>query len=133
MGDADLDATSIAFALNLLAFLPLLGLGQAVEILALAVALGENDPATAARSTWMRRRPDSPWRSPERRRRRSLFFRGVMAELFHGDDATWDQVRALAPVLLRFVAVYCLFDATSLIFFVLPLRGAGAGDITPGS
>jgi multidrug resistance protein, MATE family len=47
-----------------------------------------------------------------------------MAELFHGDDATWDQVRALAPVLLRFVAVYCLFDATSLIFSSA-LRGAG--------
>ena len=51
MGDADLDATSIAFALNLLAFLPLLGLGQAVEIL-VGRRLGENDPATAARSTW---------------------------------------------------------------------------------
>ena len=50
MGDAQLDATSIAFALNLLAFLPLLGLGQAVEIL-VGRRLGENDPATAARST----------------------------------------------------------------------------------
>jgi MATE family multidrug resistance protein len=121
LGDAELDATSIAFALNLLAFLPLLGIGQAVEIL-VGRRLGANDPATAARSTWNALAC-------------ALFvtgaaavafvlFPGPLAELFHGDDSRWEQVRPLVPVLLRFVAVYCLFDATSLVFSCA-LRGAG--------
>jgi MATE family multidrug resistance protein len=121
MGDAELDATSIAFALNLLAFLPLLGLGQAVEIL-VGRRLGEDDPATAARSTWTALRFALAITGTAAAA--YVLFPGAMAELFHGDDATWDQVRALAPVLLRFVAVYCLFDATSLVFSCA-LRGAG--------
>jgi multidrug resistance protein, MATE family len=121
MGDAELDATSIAFALNLLAFLPLLGLGQAVEIL-VGRRLGENDPATAERSTWMALRFGLAITGTAAAA--YVLFPGAMAELFHGDDAHWDQVRSLAPVLLRFVAVYCLFDATSLTFSCA-LRGAG--------
>ncbi len=121
MGDADLDATSIAFALNLLAFLPLLGLGQAVEIL-VGRRLGEDDPTTAARSTWTALRFALAITGTAAAA--YVLFPGAMAELFHGDDATWDQVRALAPVLLRFVAVYCLFDAASLVFSCA-LRGAG--------
>ena len=92
MGDAELDATSIAFALNLLAFLPLLGVGQAVEIL-VGRRLGENDPATAERSTWMALRFGLAITGNGGRRACSLF-PGAMAELFHSDDAQWDQVRA---------------------------------------
>ena len=36
----------------------------------------------------------------------------------------WEQVQALVPPLLRFVAVYCLFDSGNLIFSYA-LRGAG--------
>ena len=121
MGDAELDATSIAFALNLVTFLPLVGIGQAVEIL-VGRRLGENDPDTAARSTWVGVAC-------------ALAITGVaaaayvcfplpMAELFHGDAAQWERVRSMAPPLLRFVAVYCLFDAASLVFSCA-LRGAG--------
>ena len=97
------------------------GIGQAVEIL-VGRRLGENDPATAARSTCtaLGLRPALTGVAAAA----FVFFPGPMAELFHGDDARWDQVRSLAPVLLRFVAVYCLFDATSLVFSCA-LRGAG--------
>ena len=121
MGDAELDATSVAFALNMVTFLPLIGIGQAVEIL-VGRRLGENDPATAARSTWAGVVC-------------ALLIAGVaaaayvcfpvpMAELFHSEGPQWERVRAMAPPLLRFVAVYCLFDAMGLVFSCA-LRGAG--------
>ena len=121
MGDVELDATSVAFALNLLAFLPMVGLGQAVEIL-VGRRLGENDPETAARST--RTALGCALLLTFAAGAAFICIPGPLAELFHGDDAHWEQVRALAPVLLRFVAVYCLFDATSLVFSCA-LRGAG--------
>ena len=121
MGDAELDATSIAFALNLLAFLPMVGLGQAVEIL-VGRRLGENDPETAARST--RTALGCALLLTGAAAVAFLFVPGPLAELFYGDDARWDQVQPLVPVLLHFVAVYCLFDATSLVFSSA-LRGAG--------
>jgi MATE family multidrug resistance protein len=40
------------------------------------------------------------------------------------DAAEFAEVRNLTIILLRFVAVYCLFDATQLIF-VSALKGAG--------
>jgi MATE family multidrug resistance protein len=121
MGPVELDATSIAFALNLVAFLPMVGIGQAVEIL-VGRRLGENDPATAARSTWTALAVALLLTGVGAAA--FLFLPGPMAELFRSDDARWEQVRALAPVLLRFVAVYCLFDATNLVFSCA-LRGAG--------
>jgi MATE family multidrug resistance protein len=50
-GEVELAATSIAFTLNIVAFLPMLGIGQAVSVL-VGQRLGENRPALAARSTW---------------------------------------------------------------------------------
>ena len=121
MGEAELDATSVAFALNLVAFLPLLGIGQAVEIL-VGRRLGENDPATAARSTWTG--VVCALLITGVAAAALVFFPLPLAELFHGDDARWEQVRALAPALLRFVAAYCFFDAMGLVFSCA-LRGAG--------
>jgi MATE family multidrug resistance protein len=121
MGEAELDATSVAFALNLLAFLPMVGIGQAVEIL-VGRRLGENDPATAARSTWMALGCALVLTGAAAAA--FVFLPLPMTELFRAEDARWEQVRALAPVLLRFVAVYCLFDATNLVFSCA-LRGAG--------
>ncbi len=121
MGGAELDATAIAFALNLMAFLPLVGVSQAVEVL-VGRRLGENDPDTAARST--RSAVGVALLITGVAAAGYVFLPGPLAELFHGDDAQWDRVRALAPVLLRFVAVYCLFDAASIVFSSA-LRGAG--------
>jgi MATE family multidrug resistance protein len=51
---------------------------------------------------------------------------GPLAELFRSEEhtETWDRVRPLVPVLLRFVATYCLFDSVNLVFS-FALRGAG--------
>ena len=65
MGDAELDATSVAFALNMVTFLPLIGIGQAVEIL-VGRRLGENDSGDGRALHLGRRR----LRPAHRRRRR---------------------------------------------------------------
>ncbi len=50
----------------------------------------------------------------------------TLAGLFHGsqDEAMWEQIRTRVPVLLRFVAVYSLFDTMNVVFS-FALRGAG--------
>jgi MATE family multidrug resistance protein len=121
LGPAELDATSIVFTLNLVGFLPLLGVGQAVEVL-VGRRLGENDPATAARSAW-----NGLWVVVGLMIAFAvgyIFFPESLVEVFRSGDDRWGQVRTLAPGLLRFVAVYCLFDAVNIVFSHA-LRGAG--------
>lgn len=123
MGDAELAATSITFTLNMVAFLPMLGIAQAVGVL-VGQRLGENQPALAARSTWCGFHM-------------SWIYMGAVSVLYvltpnlflamfanDADPATWNEVQALVPVLLRFVAVYSLFDSMNLVFS-FALKGAG--------
>ena len=51
---------------------------------------------------------------------------GLLLEAFRSeqDAASFEAVAVIVPVLLRFVAVYCLFDSVNLIFS-FALRGAG--------
>ncbi|MFM7150482.1 MAG: MATE family efflux transporter [Gemmataceae bacterium] len=51
LGESDLAATSIACTLNLVAFLPMMGIGQAVEVL-VGQHLGGNRPVAAERAAW---------------------------------------------------------------------------------
>jgi MATE family multidrug resistance protein len=123
LGKAELAATSIACTLNLLAFLPMMGLGQAIEVL-VGQRLGENRPDEAERSVWT-----------------GLFFAvgftGIVALLYallptlltapfqtQNDPTGWAEVKEHVPLLLRFVALYCLFDSMNLVF-AFALRGAG--------
>jgi MATE family multidrug resistance protein len=50
----------------------------------------------------------------------------ALAALFHSEKETtrWHQVAEVVPVLLRFVAVYSIFDSMNLVFSSA-LRGAG--------
>jgi len=123
MGRVQLDATSVTFTLNLISFLPIMGVGQAVGIL-VGQRLGENRPDWAARSTWsgfaIALFAMTILAVPY------LFAPNFLAEIFRAeaDTATWEQVRELVPVLLRFVAFYCLFDSMNMVFSNA-LRGAG--------
>jgi MATE family multidrug resistance protein len=123
VGSAELAASSIAFSINLIVFLPIMGIGQAVEVL-VGQRLGEDRPDLAERSTWTGLRV-------------ALFTTGILALTFvllpgpivalfapNEPNGDWEQVAALVPGLLHFIAVYCLFDATNLVFSNA-LRGAG--------
>jgi MATE family multidrug resistance protein len=123
LGEVELAASSITFTLNLLAFLPVMGIGQAVGIL-VGQRQGEGRPDLAARSTWT-----GFWVALIGMGVVSLPYLLVpddLAWIFHSeaDLGNWEQVRVLVPVLLRFVALYALFDSTNLVFS-FALRGAG--------
>jgi MATE family multidrug resistance protein len=123
LGTVPAAATTVAFTLNLLVYMPVLGLGQAVGVL-VGQRLGENRPDLAEGTTWIGLRV-------------ALLLTTVAVALYllapaplvklfesetHGADG--EAVAALAPVLLRFVAIYALFDSTNVVFS-FALRGAG--------
>ncbi len=122
MGAAELSASSIAFTLNLVAFLPMLGVGQAVAVL-VGQRLGENRADLAGRSTWSGVRLTLYYMLAV-----ALIYvllPDALVALFRSEEGgEWAQVAGVVPVLLRFVAVYSLFDSMNLVFS-FALRGAG--------
>lgn len=123
LGTNSLAATNIAFNINTLAFMPMIGCGIAVSVL-VGQYLGANKPDLAQKSAYSGFHmtvlymatiaaayvliPDifvAPFAAkadPER-----------MAEIYH-----------LAVILLRFVAVYSVFDTMNIIF-ASAIKGAG--------
>jgi MATE family multidrug resistance protein len=123
LGEVELAATSIAFTINLVAVLPIFGIGQAVEVL-VGQRLGADQPEIAERTTW------TAWRW-------AMGFTATVAVAYavipglivapfrsDADAATWELVSARLPALLRFVALYALFDTTNMLL-ACALRGAG--------
>ncbi len=123
LGVRELAATNLAFNISSLAFMPVLGLSTAVAIL-VGQQLGCNQPDLAARGTWT-----SMWLAAIYMVVVSTLYVVVPDWFLYGffssesPDAN-EEVRALAVVLLRYVAAYNLFDALNLVF-VSAIKGAG--------
>ncbi len=123
LGMDQLAATNVAININMLAFLPMIGLGIAVSVL-VGQALGRDDAALAKYSV------------------KSAFtltivymilvallfliFPGVFLAPFRPDNdpAAYERISKISVILLRFVAVYTLFDAFNIIFSSA-IKGAG--------
>ncbi len=122
-GDSALGATGLAITINSVAFIPMLGIGQAVTIL-VGQYLGDNKPDKAEHATWL-----------------GLYVSGIYMFIiaflyavfpsafiapFQGDNdpAKWEPIAEYVRVLLLFVAAYSIFDAANLVFS-FALRGAG--------
>lgn len=118
LGDAELAATSIAFTINMVAFMPAWGLSQGVGIL-VGQRLGQDRPDLAERTTWTGFRLS--WLYMTGVALLYVLTPGPFLALFQSAD---DAVAGLVLVLLRFVAVYSLFDAMNIVF-AYALRGAG--------
>jgi len=123
LGKDAMAATTLAFNVNTLAFMPMIGLGIALSTI-VGRQLGGNRPEMAARATWT-----ALWLA--------MSYMGAMAVVYvllpdvlllgHAAGAkpeVFERIRATTIVLLRFVAAYCLFDAMSLVF-ASALKGAG--------
>jgi multidrug resistance protein, MATE family len=123
LGPKAMAATTLAFNVNLLAFVPMLGLGIALSSI-VGRQLGQNNPDLAARATWT-----SLWMAE--------FYMGAMAAVYilfpdvllmgHAAGTSPEQFHQLhdtTVILLRFVAAYCLFDAMNVVF-ISALKGAG--------
>lgn len=123
IGKDELAATSLAFNLNTLAFVPLLGMGTAVMTL-VGNRVGEGRPELASKTTWLAFKLSAAWMlsfaliyvfAPD----------VILAPYANRDDPVqFEAIRNQVVVLLRFVAAYCFFDAMAVVFSNA-VRGAG--------
>lgn len=123
LGKEAMTATNLAFNVNSVAFMPMMGMGVAVSTI-VGQQLGRNRDDLAAKATWT-----ALWLTST--------YVGVLAVLYvatpdllllahsSGESAVdFEQVREMTIVLLRFVAVFCLFDMMQ-IMFSSAIKGAG--------
>lgn len=122
IGKRELTATNLAFNLNTLAFAPLMGFGTAVSTL-VGKRIGEGTPQLAVKTTYLACYT-------------ALLYSGLFAFVYlvMPDLLLWiyrvkagpefEQTADLIKVLLRFVAVFGLFDALAIVFGSA-IRGAG--------
>jgi len=123
LGENELAATTLAFNVNQIAFVPMLGLGFAASIL-VGNQIGKQRLDLAERATWTTLSI-------------AILYAGLMAALYWtlpdtflilhkigADVHEFEAVRDITVVLLRFVAVYCIWDAV-LIVFSSAIKGAG--------
>lgn len=123
LGEIPLAASNIAMSINPVAFMPVVGVGIAVSVL-VGQRLGENNPNAASASIW------SGFHI-------TIFYMTIVASLYMftpglfldpylnthtGADAK--EIREIAVVIMRFMAVYTLFDAMNILFGSA-LKGAG--------
>jgi MATE family multidrug resistance protein len=123
IGTMELAATSIAFNLNMIVFMPMVGCGLAVTAL-VSRYMGAERPDLAERVTWSALQACMVY----------MTFCGLgfvlLPELLlapyaaGADPATFGEVARLTGVLLRFVAFYTIFDTMNVIF-AAGLKGAG--------
>ena len=116
-------ASNIAFQINSLGFMPMIGFSIALTVL-VGQALGKNDPKLAQRSTWSAFYLTSVymtlialgfWFVPE------LFLYPFSVK---ADPLEFKKIADLSKTLLCFVAFYSLFDTGNLVFSGA-LKGAG--------
>lgn len=123
IGTVELAASSVAFSLNMLVFMPMLGLAIGVSSL-VGRYMGSGRPELAARSTW-----SAFWVSLAYMLFWAVLYVGAPGFLLSpfaadADPASFASLSAVATVLLRFIAVYSIFDMMNVIF-AGGLRGAG--------
>jgi MATE family multidrug resistance protein len=123
LGEAETGATTLTVRLNMVAFLPMMGMGQAVSIL-VGQRLGADRPDLAQRSVFTALK----WVFGYMCMVASIYllFPRALVGLFEGgrDPEGYARVAALVPRLLLCVAIYSLADAVNLTFS-FALRGAG--------
>ena len=123
LGATSMVTSTLAFNVNSVAFIPILGLGTAVTTL-VGKQLGDNRPDLASRVTWTSYVIGVVYTAP-------LGLMYVLTpKLFLMGHATglnaeeFAQLETTVVVLLRFVAFYVLFDTTAIVF-VSAIKGAG--------
>ena len=123
LGEAELGATTLAVRLNMISFLPMAGLGQAVCIL-VGQRLGADRPDLAERSAYTGLKWVSGYISVVAAI--YLTLPGLILSVFEGgrDLEDFAAVAAIVPGLLVCVASFSLADAVNLTF-AFALRGAG--------
>ena len=123
IGDAELAATTLTFSLNMLAFLPVMGLGQGVEVL-VGQRQGESRPDISARTTHAGAILATVYMAAIAVLYLTVPHVMVMPFAAEMDPAEWAKIKPIIPMLLLFVALYSLADGANIIY-AFGLRGAG--------
>ena len=122
-GTSELGATGLVLTINAVAFIPMLGVGQAVAVL-VGRSLGEDRPDRAARMTWVGLAVAGGYMGALA----VLYvsFPTVFIAPFQGDNdpAKWHAIADRVAILLWFVAAFSVFDAANIVLS-FGLRGAG--------
>lgn len=123
LGEAAMGATTLTVRLNMIAFLPMMGLGQAVCIL-VGQRLGADRPDLAEKSAYT----GLKWTFGYMTAIAAVYLLlpNVIVSIFEGDrdPAEFAAVAAIVPGLLICVAAYSVVDAVN-VTFSFALRGAG--------
>lgn len=123
LGIVALGATNLAFQINSVIFLPMIGFSIATSTL-VGQRLGQDRPDLAARTTW------SAFQMTFTYMATLAVFYVLIPNVFlapfgaKADPAQFAEVQHEAAIMLRFVALYSLFDGANLIFSSA-LKGAG--------
>jgi MATE family multidrug resistance protein len=123
LGMVSLAATNIAFNINMLAFMPMIGSGIAISVL-VGQYLGRDRPDLAERTVYsgfhitlayMATVAASYVLAPK------VF---IMPFAAQADPARFEEIFGITVILLRFVAVYSIFDTLNIVFSSA-IKGAG--------
>lgn len=123
IGVVEAAATTLAFSVNLIAFIPVVGMGMSVSTL-VGQKIGSQQLSLANRAVWTGLSISVLY---------SLVFAllyfltprlFLMAHSSASVGPNFEAIESTAVFLLRFVAAYCLFDCVQVIF-VSALKGAG--------
>ena len=123
LGEQEADATTLALGVNLLAFIPLVGLGTAVGVL-VAKYLVREQIAVAKRMVFSGLLIGIAYSSIF-----VILYGGfpdwiMMVYALDSDPVRFEEMRPILRPLLLFIAGYCVFDAFQTVF-VGALKGAG--------
>jgi MATE family multidrug resistance protein len=123
LGTLELAATNIAFNINVLAFMPMIGFGMAVMTL-VGQYQGKGRPDLSERSVYSGFHLTYIYMVSIAAA--YVFVPDIFLWPFavKADLASFTPIRELTVVLLRFVAVYCLFDTMNIIYSS-GIKGAG--------
>ncbi|MEW6186759.1 MAG: MATE family efflux transporter [Thermodesulfobacteriota bacterium] len=123
LGTVNLAATNIAFNINTLAFMPMIGFGIAVSVL-VGQYIGKDRTDLASRSTYSGFLMTFVYMSLIALL--YLFLPGLFTAPFaaRSEAALFPEIKRLTETLLRFVALYSIFDTMNIIFSSA-LKGAG--------
>ncbi len=123
LGNTELAATTLAFNLNALAFIPMIGIGHSVSTL-VGRRIGEGKPELAVRTTWSGVKLAGGYMAAWAVLYLLAPYAVVAPYAWINNIEDFDEIQNLVVVLLRFVAVYSLFDAMAVVFSNA-VRGAG--------
>ncbi len=123
LGTTELAATNAAFNINLFAFMPMIGFAMATTTL-VGQYLGRDDPRNAERT--VRRCFKMTMVYMFILSASYILFPDFYVKMYGSekDIESFNEIRKVSVILLRFVAFYSLFDTLNLIYSSA-LRGAG--------